>query len=259
MPGLRLGARKQAPDIARPAQVGLIAHLRLKRSTPQVPPTQVALLRGPVGAGPGEIRRGGLGWGMMEAEPAPDLSMMLRELLAPFCLDNEPLPGTPTQQAPRAPRCLTPTGRCVKEPPLPPSWPSGQGVMTSGFWGYSGATILVTDTYKEEVLVPRGTWGHMWLEVMRFPMPRVPQAYVVPPRKGVATHTTPCSQVLLACTPGFRHCPALPSRERGPGPAPCWGHPGPGPLLGAEGPWGAGTPTSGQGCQGHADSSQPAT
>lgn len=59
VPGLRLGARKQAPDIARPAQVGLIAHLCLKLSIPQVPPTQVALLRGPVGAGPSEIRRGG--------------------------------------------------------------------------------------------------------------------------------------------------------------------------------------------------------
>lgn len=123
VPGLRLGARKQAPDIARPPQVGLIAHLRLKRSTPQVPPTQVALLRGPVGAGPGEIRRGGLGWGMMEAEPAPDLSMMLRELLVPFCLDDEPLPGTPTQQAPRAPRCLTPSGRSF--------WPAHQDSVTA--------------------------------------------------------------------------------------------------------------------------------
>nr|KAF6297828.1 zinc finger GATA like protein 1 [Pipistrellus kuhlii] len=46
----------------------------------------------------------------MEAEPAPDLSMMLlRELLAPSCLDPEPLPGPPAQQAPRTPRCLRPS------------------------------------------------------------------------------------------------------------------------------------------------------
>lgn len=38
VPSLRLGARKQAPDIARPAQVGLTAHLCLKRSSLQVRP-----------------------------------------------------------------------------------------------------------------------------------------------------------------------------------------------------------------------------
>lgn len=97
---------------------------------------------------------------MMEAEPAPDLSMMLlRELLAPSCLDPEPLPGPPAQQAPRTPRCLRPSSRCVKEPPLLPNWPSGQGVMTPGSWGYLGVTVLVTGTYKEEVLVLRDTWG----------------------------------------------------------------------------------------------------
>lgn len=71
----------------------------------------------------------------MEVEPAPDLSMILRELLAPSCLDPEPLLGTPTQQAPRTPRCLRPSGKCVKEQPLPPTLPSGQGVMTSGSGG----------------------------------------------------------------------------------------------------------------------------
>lgn len=95
---------------------------------------------------------------MMEAKPASDLSMMLHELLAPSCLDPEPLPGPPTQQAPSTPRCLRPSGRCVKEPSLPPIPPSGQGVMTSGSWGYSGVAMLVTGTYKEEVLTPRGMW-----------------------------------------------------------------------------------------------------
>ncbi|KAM8763777.1 GATA-type zinc finger protein 1 isoform 2-T2 [Rhynchonycteris naso] len=52
---------------------------------------------------------------MMEAEPARDLSMMmLRELLAPFCLDPNPLPRPPTQQAPRIPRCLRPNVRDTK-------------------------------------------------------------------------------------------------------------------------------------------------
>ncbi|MBV96129.1 GATA-type zinc finger protein 1, partial [Eschrichtius robustus] len=46
----------------------------------------------------------------MEAEPAPDLSM-LRELLTPPCLDPEPPPELPTQQAPGTPGCLRPSGR----------------------------------------------------------------------------------------------------------------------------------------------------
>lgn len=116
---------------------------------------------------------------MMEAEPVPDLSMMmLRELLAPSCQDPEPFPGPPAQQAPRTPRCLRPSGRCVKELPLPPNWPSGQGVMTSGSWGYSGVTMLVTCIYKEEVLVPRDTRGHMWSEAMQLPLPHVSKACV---------------------------------------------------------------------------------
>lgn len=161
-----------------PSQVGLIAPSASITSTLQVPPH-------PGGAHPWAGRGGagrdsgrGLGWDVMEAEPAPDLSMMLRELLAPSCLDPEPLPGPTTQQAPRTPRCFRPSGRCVKERPLPPTWPSGQGVMTSGSWGYSGVTMLVAGTYKEEILVPRGTWGHMWSEVMQLPLPHVPEAYV---------------------------------------------------------------------------------
>lgn len=51
MAGLRLRARKPALDIAHPAQVGLIAHLYLKRSTPQVPPH-------PGGAHPWAVRGG---------------------------------------------------------------------------------------------------------------------------------------------------------------------------------------------------------
>ncbi|KAM7142694.1 GATA-type zinc finger protein 1 isoform 1-T1 [Molossus nigricans] len=61
---------------------------------------------------------------MMEAEPAPDLSMMmLRELLAPPCQDPEPLPGPPAQQAPRTPRCLRPSGRSF--------WPAHQDSVAS--------------------------------------------------------------------------------------------------------------------------------
>ncbi|XP_070247158.1 GATA-type zinc finger protein 1-like [Myotis yumanensis] len=61
---------------------------------------------------------------MMEAEPAPDLSMMLlRELLAPSCLDPEPLPGPPAQQAPRTPRCLRPSSSSF--------WPARQDSVTS--------------------------------------------------------------------------------------------------------------------------------
>ncbi|KAM5233182.1 GATA-type zinc finger protein 1 isoform 4-T4 [Hipposideros larvatus] len=59
---------------------------------------------------------------MMEAELVPELSMMLREL-APFCLDPEPLPGTPTQQASRAPRCFRPSGRSF--------WPAHQDSVTA--------------------------------------------------------------------------------------------------------------------------------
>ncbi|XP_027990519.2 GATA-type zinc finger protein 1 [Eptesicus fuscus] len=61
---------------------------------------------------------------MMEAEPAPDLSMMLlRELLAPSCLDPEPLPGPPAQQAPRTPRCLRPSSSSF--------WPARQDSVTN--------------------------------------------------------------------------------------------------------------------------------
>ncbi|XP_066202719.1 GATA-type zinc finger protein 1 [Saccopteryx leptura] len=60
---------------------------------------------------------------MMEAEPARDLSMMLRDLLAPFCLDPDPLPRPPTQQAPRIPRCLRPNVRSL--------WPAHQDSVTT--------------------------------------------------------------------------------------------------------------------------------
>ncbi|XP_006765814.1 PREDICTED: GATA-type zinc finger protein 1 isoform X2 [Myotis davidii] len=61
---------------------------------------------------------------MMEAEPAPDLSVMvLRELLAPSCLEPEPLPGPPAQQAPRTPRCLRPSSSSF--------WPARQDSATS--------------------------------------------------------------------------------------------------------------------------------
>ncbi|XP_019514830.1 PREDICTED: GATA-type zinc finger protein 1 isoform X3 [Hipposideros armiger] len=59
---------------------------------------------------------------MMEAELVPELSMMLREL-APFCLDPEPLPGTPTQETPRAPRCFRPSGRSF--------WPAHRDSVTA--------------------------------------------------------------------------------------------------------------------------------
>ena len=81
---------------------------------------------GPAWAGPGEIWEVGKGWGTMEAEPAPDLSM-LRELLTPPCLDPEPPPELPTQQAPRTPGCLRPSGRCVKERPFPQPGPVVKG------------------------------------------------------------------------------------------------------------------------------------
>lgn len=38
--------------------------------------------------------------------------------------------------------------------------------------------MLVTGTYKEEVLVPRGARGHVWSEVMHFPLPHVSEACV---------------------------------------------------------------------------------
>ncbi|KAM5309371.1 GATA-type zinc finger protein 1 [Glossophaga mutica] len=60
---------------------------------------------------------------MMEAKPASDLSMMLQELLAPSCLEPEPLPGSPTQQAPSTPRCLRPSGRSF--------WPAPQDSVTT--------------------------------------------------------------------------------------------------------------------------------
>ncbi|XP_023501211.1 GATA-type zinc finger protein 1 [Equus caballus] len=47
----------------------------------------------------------------MEAEPAPDFSRMLRELLAPPCLDPEPPPAPPARQDPRPPGRLGPSGR----------------------------------------------------------------------------------------------------------------------------------------------------
>lgn len=79
----------------------------------QAPPRTHASPRWRSSVGPrgrGKTRGGGCA--------GADLSMMLlRELLAPSCLDPEPLPGPPAQQAPRTPRCLRPSSRCVKEPP----------------------------------------------------------------------------------------------------------------------------------------------
>ncbi|XP_032481419.1 GATA-type zinc finger protein 1 [Phocoena sinus] len=73
----------------------------------------------------------------MEAEPTPDLSM-LRELLAPPCLDPEPSPELATQQAPRTPGCLRPSGRYhpgsgVTTLPLVPRsfWPAHQDSVTA--------------------------------------------------------------------------------------------------------------------------------
>ncbi|XP_011378562.1 GATA-type zinc finger protein 1 [Pteropus vampyrus] len=76
----------------------------------------------------------------MEAEPAPDLSMMLRELLAPSCLDPEPRPGPPTQQAPRTPRCFRASGRSF--------WPAHQDSVT--------ALHFLQDTAEELTQPPAG-------------------------------------------------------------------------------------------------------
>lgn len=189
---------------------------------------------------------------MMEAEPAPDLSMMLlRELLAPSCLDPEPLPGPPAQQAPRTPRCLRPSSRCVKEPPLLPNGPSGQGVMTLVRFPGLFRSHRVSYWY----LQGRGSdpQGYVGSRVARGHAVALAEACVGLPRKG-GDHAAPCPQFLLACTSGLRHQPAPPPRDRGgAGGAPCPGHPGPGPLLGAEGPGGFGSSAPGRGSQGHAD------
>ncbi|XP_015096380.2 GATA-type zinc finger protein 1 [Vicugna pacos] len=57
----------------------------------------------------------------MEAEPVPDF--MLRELLAPRCLDPELPPEPRAQRAPRTPGCLRPSGRSF--------WPAHQDSVTA--------------------------------------------------------------------------------------------------------------------------------
>ena len=135
------GARPRRP---RPGG----AHCTLCRSAPTrrvLLPSGGAHRVGPGWAGPGAIGAGevALGGGAMEARPVPDFSK-LQELLAPPCLDPKASRAPPLQQAPRTPGCPRPNGRCVKERPLPQTWPSGQRVRTAGSWGYPGVTVLVT-------------------------------------------------------------------------------------------------------------------